>query len=263
MAKMAKKVQTDYTTSGHDISEASVPYYQNAMRNMDNYLSDPTQYIDKYQKYYENAATNSDLIRDYNRAMTNKTAANYAATGGGYSSSGQRAYNDAQRYFNDRVARSQQEAMNSATSAAQNWFNSNMSGAKTYDTAYQQGKEYSDIEQYNNIADQNNAFGNQAKAVGGKALSTIGKGLSFVPGWGQAVGLAMQGIGGALESGVIDPSSALGTTSASTNQSNKSMFEGEDSKLASGLQDYWNSGGRSKVIDWLRPKSQVSTGSSD
>ena len=131
MGKKAKKIQTDYTTGGRDISNTAIPLYQKNLNLISEYNSDPTRTIDMYKnKYYTNTANQSDFLTDYNRAMTNKTNANYSATGGGYSSSGQRAYDDAQRYWNDRAARLEDYGVQSAASMAQNYYN-NLLNANT------------------------------------------------------------------------------------------------------------------------------------
>ena len=160
MGKTPKKIQTDYTTGGRDISNTAVPLYQKNLNLISEYNSDPTRTIDMYKnKYYTNTANQSDFLTDYNRAMTNKTNANYSATDGGYSSSGQRAYDDAQRYWNDRAARLEDYGVQSAASMAQNYYKNLLNANTDYDQAYNLGKEYSDIEQYNNLVKQNNRLG--------------------------------------------------------------------------------------------------------
>lgn len=245
-AKMAKKIQTDYTRGGHDISNTAVPYYQQALTNMNDYNTDPTQYIDKYLKYYDDTASQSDLLRNYNRAMANATNRNYSATGGGYSSSGQRAYNDNQRYWNDLVARQAEQNTSAAAQLAQNYFSNNLAASDAYNKAYGLGKEYSDIEQYNNLARQNNSFGNQLRSIGGQALGTIGKGLSVIPGVGTAVGAGLQLAGGALSNSAIDASSALGSTT-----SNSGMFGSLGQDIGAGIGAYIKAGGQNKFLDAL------------
>lgn len=210
MAKMAKKIQTDYTTGGHDISNTAIPYYQQALTNMNDYTNDPTQYIDKYLKYYDNTASQSDFLRNYNRAMANATNRNYSATGGGYSSSGQRAYDDNQRYWNDQAARLSEQNTSAAAQLAQNYFNNNLQATSAYNNAYQLGKNYSDIEQWNNLVKQNNSFKNQALSVGGALHSQAGSVLSSIPTpWTQAIGAGLQQIGGVMQSQAIDPDSFM------------------------------------------------------
>ena len=231
MAKMAKQKQTDYSKGGHAISQTAIPLYQNALNRADDYLSDPTQYIDSYlNKYWSNNNANqSDFLRNYNRAMAGTTANNYAATQGGYSSAGKRAYNDQQYYQNDLASRLQTQGVSNAAQLAQNWFNSNLNAMPQYQNAYAQGKLYGDIDQYNYIRHQNNSFGNQALGIGGQLASSAGQVLSAIPlPQTQAIGAGLQGLGAVASSPTIDPNSALaaaglggssgGTQGAGTNQ---------------------------------------------
>ena len=182
MGKTPKKIQTAYSTGGRDISNTAIPLYQKNLNLISEYNSDPTRTIDMYKnKYYTNTANQSDFLTDYNRAMANKTNANYSATGGGYSSSGQRAYDDAQRYWNDRAARLEDYGVQSAASMAQNYYNNLLNANTGYNQAYNLGKDYSDIEQYNNLAKQNNSFKNQALGVGGGLMKGIGSVLTMIP----------------------------------------------------------------------------------
>ena len=155
MGKKAKKIQTDYTTAGHEISQQAVPYYKQAMQNIHDYANDPTQYIDKYLKYYDNTAQQSDFLRNYNRAMANATNRNYSATGGGYSSSGQRAYEDNQRHWNDEASRLSQANTSAAAQLAENYFNDNLAAQSSAGAGYGLGREYSNIQQYNAAVDKN------------------------------------------------------------------------------------------------------------
>lgn len=206
MAKMAKQIQTDYTKGGHDISQTAIPYYQNALGYMNDYLSDPTAYIDKYLNQYhsDNAQSRKDFDRQYLNAMSKATANNYAATHGGYSSAGQRSYQDLQRNQNDLYARMREQGIQSAAGLAQNWYNSLLNASPVYQNAYSLGKDYSNIEQYNNIAKQNNSFGNQIAG----ALPAVGSAIGSI--WGP-VGSAIGGAaGGALGSALsVDTNSAL------------------------------------------------------
>lgn len=210
MAKMAKQKQTDYSRGGHDISQTAIPLYQNALNRADDYLSDPTQYIDTYlNKYWSNNNANqSDFLRNYNRAMAGTTANNYAATQGGYSSAGKRAYNDQQYYQNDLASRLQTQGVNNAAQLAQNWYNSVLNAMPQYNAAYGLGKTYHDIDQYNYIAKQNNSFGNQLASNAGAIGTIAGAALApFTGGASLAIGSALgKGLQGALS---VDPSSAL------------------------------------------------------
>lgn len=212
MAKMAKQIQTDYTKGGHDISQTAIPYYQNALGYMNDYLSDPSVYVKKYlnEFYSDNAQSRKDFDRQYLNAMSKATANNYAATHGGYSSAGQRSYQDLQRNQNDLYARMREQGIQNAGQMAQNWYNSLLNASPVYQNAYGLGKNYSDIEQYNNIAKQNNSFGNQVLGVGGQLASSAGQVLSSIPTpITQGIGAGLQGLGAVASSQTIDPNSAL------------------------------------------------------
>lgn len=214
MAKMAKKSQTDFTKGGRDISNTAVPLYQNALRDINDYNANTQGVIDDYlNKYYTNTTEQNDFMRDYNRAMANKTAQNYSATGGGYSSAGQRAYEDLQRAENDLANRIYSGNVANAANMANQYYQNLLSSTNAYDRAYLQGKAYSDVQQYNDIADQNNSWTNQV--VG--ALPAVGSALSFInPVAGLVGGAVGEGLNNAFG---LDTSAALGQMGAGSGQS--------------------------------------------
>ena len=191
MAKQAKLKQTDWTTGGRDISNTAIPLYQDNLKNMGKYLSDPSKYVNQYldQYYGANAIQNQDFLRAYNRAMNEKTGANYAATSGGYTSSGQRAYDDRQRYYNDLASRLQQYGIGQSRKMYDQDI-ANMRGANTdYYNAYNLGKAYSDVDQYNDLVNQQNRnwFSNALSGVGNAAMAIApftGVAAPFVAGAG-------------------------------------------------------------------------------
>lgn len=203
MAKQAKLKQTDWTTGGRDISNTATPLYQDNLRNMGRYLSDPSKYVNQYldQYYGTNAIQNQDFLRAYNRAMNTKTGANYAATGGGYTSSGQRAYDDTQRYYNDLASRLQQYGIGQSRKMYDQDI-ANMRGANTdYYNAYNLGKAYSDVDQYNDLVDQQN------RNWYSNLMSGVGMGLSAIPTpWTQAIGAGLQAAGAVT---AVDTSGAM------------------------------------------------------
>lgn len=200
MAKKAKKTQTAYTTGGYDISNTAIPLYQSNLTRMDSYLSDPTSTIDDYlNKYYSNTSAQSDFLRNYNRAMSGTTANNYSATSGGYSSSGQQAYNDMQRYQNDLASRLQDYGVSSASTMANNYYNNLLKANNAYGNAYSLGEEYSDIEQYNNAIDQANSnWWSPLMSVTGGVLSAIPFQVT------QALGTGLSALGSATATDISD-----------------------------------------------------------
>lgn len=158
MAKQAKIPQTEWTRSGMDISRTATPYYQSALSSLGNITNDPNAYRQQLQEQYygPNSAYNQDFLRQYNRAMGNATANNYAATAGGLSSSAQRAYNDQQRYYNDLQSRLLDYGVQGANSLMSTDVNALNSALGSFNNAYNLGRNYSAIEQQNALADQAN-----------------------------------------------------------------------------------------------------------
>ena len=203
MAKKAKKIQTDYTKGGRDISNTAIPLYQTNLQQMADYNNNPSARTDEYlDKYYTNTSAQNDFLREYNRAMSNKTSQNYSATGGGYSSAGQRAYDDLQRHENDLASRLYDQGVANAAAMAQQDFNNLLQSNAAYQNAYGLGKEYSDIQQYNNMVKQANAWNNQV----GQVLPAVGSAVGSIWGpVGSAVGGAIgKGLGGMMSTDTSD-----------------------------------------------------------
>ena len=231
MAKKAKKIQTDYTKGGRDISNTAVPLYQTNLQQMADYNSNPSARTDEYlDKYYTNTSAQNDFLREYNRNMSNRAAQNYSATGGGYSSAGQRAYDDLQRYEDDLASRLYDQGVANARAMAQQDFNNLLQANTPYQNAYSLGKDYSDIEQYNNMVKQANAWNNQ---VGGVA-SGVGKVFSTIPlGWTQAVGAGLQAGGNMMS---VDTSDYFNSQGRGSGQGYGSGAQGDMySGIAQGL----------------------------
>lgn len=216
MAKKAKKVQTDYTKGGRDISNTAIPLYQTNLQQIADYNNNPSARTDEYlDKYYTNTSAQNDFLRDYNRAMSNKTSQNYSATGGGYSSAGQRAYDDLQRYQDDLASRLYDQGVANAAAMAQQDFSNLLNSNATYQNAYSLGKDYSDIEQYNNMVKQNNKWSNQVA----QALPAIGTAIGGAIGAGPvgaSLGYAIgTGLGGTFG---VDTSDYFGSQGAGSGQ---------------------------------------------
>lgn len=215
MAKKAKRIQTDYTRGGRDISNTAIPLYQTILQQMADYNNNPSARIDEYlNKYYTNTTAQNDFLREYNRAMANKTAQNYSATGGGYSSAGQRSYDDLQRYENKLASQLYDQGVANAAAMAQQDFSNLLNAGNAYNQAYNLGKGYSDIEQYNNMVKQNNKWYNQigqvlpavGSAIGGKFGGPVGSAI------GGAIG---NGLGGMMS---VDTSDYFGAQGAGSGQ---------------------------------------------
>lgn len=197
--KKTKKIQTQYTTDGRDMSHQGTELSKQSMSNISKFQDNIQNRIDPYLKYADlaQASQRSDFLRDYQRASAQQTAGNYAATHGGYSSGNQLGYDDLQRYYNDFASRLYSQGIGTAEGMAQNEYNDYLAGAQLGSGMYGYGKEYSDIEQYNNLVDQanRNRWANILTAAG----DTIGS-ISMKSGnpWVMAIGGAVGGTMGTV-----------------------------------------------------------------
>lgn len=194
--KHAKKKQTDWNIQGKNIADTAAPLSQKNLTRMDEYLSDPTAQQDMYLNEYfgANSAQSNDFLRNYQRAMANTTANNYSATQGGYSSSGQRAYDDNQRGWNDLASRLQGNNVLNAYNMANQDYQNMLAANNSYYNAYSLGKAYSDVDQYNDMADQANSrwYTGIMDALGDAGIASGNP-------WGMAIGAGLK-TGGALSS---------------------------------------------------------------
>lgn len=193
MAKMAKLPQTDWTRGGHDISQTSIPLYQESLTNMGNILRDQDAARQKYIKQYYDANNPiySDFMTAYKRNMAAQTANNWNATHGGYTTSGQRSYEDNQRYMNDLASRLNQYGITGATTLVNSDLANLMNSAGVYQNAYNLGKNYSAIETQNFLADEynNNWWANALGAFGEANMQAA----QYVPGPWKAIPYAVGG----------------------------------------------------------------------
>lgn len=176
MGKKAKKIQTPYTTGGYQISNEAIPLIKENQQKIANWDSGATtdNYLNKYYTVDKNADY-QDFLRQYNRNMADATSSNYNATSGGYSSANQRNYDDLQRYENDQATRLYSQGVNNAYNMATQDYNNLLNASAVLNNNYSLGKEYSDIEQYNNAVKQSNKnwFSNLLSSAG-TALSATG-----------------------------------------------------------------------------------------
>lgn len=207
MAKKPKKKQTEWNQQGKAIADAAVPYYQNNLNRMENYLQNPSAAIDNYiDKYYSNTSAQNDFLRNYNRAMGGATAQNYIATGGGYDSSNQRNYDDYQRYQNDLASRLRDYGVQSGAKLAYQDYANMLAGNQAYQNAYALGKEYSDVDQYNYQVKQANKWYNQLGGLLGTAGAAVGGALGG--GVGSTIGASLGNTLGSAFTTDIDASAS-------------------------------------------------------
>lgn len=243
--KHAKKKQTDYNIGGKAISDTAIPLYQKNLTRMDEYLSDPTarqdMYLDKY--YGADNVNQSDFLRNYKRAMGQTTANNYSATSGGYSSSGQRAYDDNQRYWNDEAARLRNQGVTSSYNMANQDYQNMVGANSSYLNAYRLGKDYSDVDQYNDIV--NKANSNWYSGV----MSSVGKGLQAIPNpWTQAIGAGLSAAGSLTDNGAEDLLNSM-NSSGSAAGNIRSGEGGSSNDLGSAFQTGYTGIG-TLINDW-------------
>lgn len=178
MSKKPKQKQTEWNIQGKQIADTAVPYYQENLTRINDYLANPQGSMDDYlSKYYDNTAAQSDFLRNYNRAMGGATGQNVAASGGGFSSANQRNYDDLQRYQNDLASRLRDYGVTSAYNMAAGDYGNMLAANNAYYNAYGLGKAYSDVDQYNYLRKQYNSFGNQLAGLAGG----VGSVLSAIP----------------------------------------------------------------------------------
>lgn len=240
MAKQAKMTQTDYTRGGRDISNTATPLYQSNLTRMDNYLEDPMAYQDKYlNKYFTDTPTQNDFLRNYTRTMGNATANNYAATNGGYASLNQMNYDDLQRNKNDEFARLYNQGVTSAYDMAGQDFINMLNANNSYNAAYQLGKAYSDVEQYNDMVDQVNSN------WWAPAVSTLGAGLS-------AVGLPAIGVPLTMAGNIFTVDAPqIGSLRSINSDGSLGMGSAINNSASKGLYNLFNTLGGNDKFNWL------------
>lgn len=244
--KRSKMKQTDYTTGGRDISNTAIPLYQENLTRIGDYLSDPTERQDMYyDKYYgANNVENNDAIRNYKRAMAQTTANNYSATSGGYSSSGQRAYDDNQKGWNDYLARLANQGITASYNMAKQDYQ-NMLGANTaFQNAYSLGEDYSKIDQYNDLVNQanNNWYSGVLNAVGQAGMSSGNP-------WGMAIGAALSTTGDMLGNNAGDLADSMFQKNWGTSTGSNSRDTQSSSTLGNAFSKGWE-GVSTLVNDW-------------
>lgn len=201
MPKQEKIKQTDYTIGGRDISNTAIPLYQEGLTQLGDYNRNIQNRLDPYMKYVDlqQASDRSDFLRDYQRAMGQQSAQNYAATGGGYSSANQLGYDDLQTYYNRLAANLYNQGISTAEQMAQNEWSNLYNSLGAYNTAYGLGENYSNIDQYNDMVDKANS--NSWTGI----MDSLGNaGIASGNPWAMAIGAAMKGTAAAFSTNAAD-----------------------------------------------------------
>lgn len=264
MAKQPKISQTDYTRGGRDISNTAIPLYQQNLTQLGDYVSNVQNRLDPYLENYINlgqAASQSDFLRNYQRAMGQATAGNYAATTSGYSSLNQQGYDDQQRYYNDLAARMYSQGLGQAAELANQEYQILANTPAIYNQAYKLGKDYSDIQQYNDMADKingnwwSNALTSAGDAIGSISMSS---GNPLVMAIGGAVGGTM-GTAGRMTG--YDDSVLSGLRARATGTTGTNAYSGQatgqtPNTTATGLANLFGN------YDWFRDNPLIKKNSS-
>lgn len=249
MGKEAKIKQTDWTKGGRDISNTAIPLYQEGLGQLGDYMSNVQNRLDPYLENYINlaqASQTSDFLRNYQRAMGNTTANNYASMNGGYSSIGQQSYDDAQRYYDDLASRLYTQGLEAANTMANNEYNMLTGALQSYHNAYGLGERYSAIDQYNDMVDQAND--NMWTGI----VNTLGDiGMSIPNPWAQAIGAGLKTVGTAFGKdfsamdGLRNAATGSNTTSSQYNNSGNGGFGQLGADITQILGQFGNFGGSS------------------
>ena len=251
MGKQAKIPQTDYTIGGRDISNTAIPYYKKGVTQLGNYMENVQNRMDPYLEKYINpakAAEYSDFQRNYQRAMGQQTAQNYAATGGGYSSANQLAYDDLQRYYNHYANDLYAQGLTAANQLANNEYDMLTGALRSYGNAYNLGKEYSENEQYNKLVDEaNKNWWSNLLTSAGDSIGSISmqSGNPMVMAIGGAIGGTMGTAGrmtgsnaGELASSLRGIGSGNSAGSGLNSQQYQNTMANMDTGIATGLNQF-------------------------
>ena len=250
-SKQAKIPQTDYTIGGRDISNTAIPYYKKGVTQLGNYMENVQNRMDPYLEKYINpakAAEYSDFQRNYQRAMGQQTAQNYAATGGGYSSANQLAYDDLQRYYNHYANDLYAQGLTAANQLANNEYDMLTGALGSYGNAYNLGKEYSQNEQYNKLVDEaNKNWWSNLLTSAGDSIGSISmqSGNPMVMAIGGAIGGTMGTAGrmtgsnaGELASSLRGIGSGNSAGSGLNSQQYQNTMANMDTGIATGLNQF-------------------------
>lgn len=251
MAKRSKMPQTDWTRQGKEIADTAVPYWKENLHQLGNYMENIQNRYDPYLEYMNagQAAQQSDFMRNYQRAMGELTGNNYSATGGGYSSLGQRAYDDQQRYYNDLAARMYSQGLDWASNQADREWTMLTNTPAVWNNAYQQGQNYSNIDQYNQLVDKANDNWWSAPM---NVLGDIG--LSSGNPWGMAIGGALK-----LGAGLTDTDAgqlADSLRGTNTSQRQQQQWNNIGKGLGANLQNFMNWYDKKNISNISAPTSQ-------
>lgn len=186
--KQAKTPKTQYQTEAQQLGRDAYGRITPTLNRVENLTMNP----DDYRKEHINDLFNSgaqwnDAMRNYRRQMSAATANNYNATGGGYSSSGQRLYDDVQRGLNDYNARLYDTGVRTVEDLLSNDRSAANSYYKTLLNQHAMASQPDALDSYNQMLDKQN------KNWWSNALGGIGNAVEqYAPGYFKLIGSAMK-----------------------------------------------------------------------
>lgn len=188
--KKQKQEKTQYEAENQVLGRNAYSQIQPAADRMGDLTMNPDEYRQKMMNTYynpEKSAEWSDAQRNILNTMANATAHNYAATGGGVSSSGNKYYDNNQRNMNDYAARLYDRGVQGANALYQGDLNNTRNYYSTMLGQHNLAQTGDAIDAYNKVLDEAN------KTWWTEPLTQVGNAVEqFAPGWWKAIGTGMK-----------------------------------------------------------------------
>ena len=184
--KKQKQTKTQSEIENQTLGRAAYSQIQPTLDKIGDLTNNPDTYRQNYLNTYynsDNSALWSDAQRNLRRQLANATANNYAATNGGYSSTGQQLYDDTLRGLNDYNARLWDAGVQTANGMYQQDVSNMNNLYKTYVGQHDLAATPDAIDAYNDVVDQAN------KNRWSNIASSLGSAISAIPnGYAKAIG---------------------------------------------------------------------------
>lgn len=178
LGKKQKATASQLERENQQLGRDAYTQMQPAIDRYGDLASNPDEYRQQMiNTYYDpnKSAQWSDAQRQMLRTLGNATARNYNATHGGYSSSGNRAYDDQVRAVNDYAAR----LWDAGVTGGNNLYQSDLGTARQYvddlGNIHNLAAAADNIDAYNNLVDQSNK--NRFSGI----LSNVGGVIGSIP----------------------------------------------------------------------------------
>lgn len=157
--KKQKQQTTQYERENQQIGRDAYQNIQPAVDRMNTLAMNPDEYRKNAINTYwnaENSAQWSDAQRNMLRNLSNATAHNYAATGGGYSSAGNKYYDDVSRLMNDYNARLWDKGIEGSQNMLTQDYNLTTNDLENLRKLHAGAQTADAIDAYNKVIDQSN-----------------------------------------------------------------------------------------------------------